>query len=148
MTVLSLGDEVATRLQTVVAGLNFNGAGTINLYSSLLPDSPDQAVAVLERPGQAPILVLTGQGGPENKIDQPAFQVRVRSAPGDYVAGNTLMQNCFAALQGITEQTITAGGQWFHLIAALSSPAYLGLDVKQRHEWSLAFRVIYDNGAR
>ncbi len=145
---VSVSSEFATKLQAAGLGLNFSGVGTINAFVGILPDAPDQCVAVFERPGQAPLMTMTGQSQAESLLDQPAVQIRVRTAPGDYVAGNTLMQKVYKVFQGFVEAPLNVGGLYFHLIAALGSPAYLGLDVKQRHEWSIMFRTIYDDTQR
>ncbi len=145
---MSVSSEFTTKLQASGLGLNFSGVGVINCFVGILPDQPDQCVAVFERGGQAPLMVLTGSGGPESKLDQPAVQIRVRTAPGDYVAGNTLMQQIYGVFQGFVESALNVGGLYFHLIAALSSPIYLGLDVKQRHEWTQTFRTIMDDTQR
>lgn len=160
-TYLSLGDEIVTYLQglsTLSTPLNFDGAGDINLFSSLLPDEPDLAVAVLERGGLPPVMTLTGAptGGSaaaESKIGQPVFQVRVRSGMEGYVVGNALMQSVFKALHGINETVLNGSPNGlFHLIAAMQSPVYLGrgesVDKRQRHNWSVNFRVIWDNPAQ
>lgn len=147
---LTLGDEICTYLEGVSSlGLNFDGAGTINLFSTLLPDTPDQAVAVIERGGLPPVMVLTGWPPVgESKLDQPVFQVRIRSGMTGYLAGNTLAQGVYSALQGICETTINAGGALFHLITAQQSPVYLGRDARERHEWSQNFFVMWENDQR
>ena len=153
---LPLSTEIATYLQNSSLGLTMGS----NLFVGQLPDTPDECVAVGERPGQAPVMWLTGGVAPtgatgvtgpaspvnESKLDRPTVQVRVRCPT--YVTGNTLTQGIFGKLQGVTETTITSGGQLFHLIAALGSPAYIGVDVQQRHEWSQSYSVWFENGLR
>lgn len=147
----SLSDEICLYLQTKGLGLNFNGAGTINLFSTLLLDQPDLAAAVIDRPGSRPLMVMTG-GTPvavaESRLDQPFFQVRVRSGMTGYTAGNAMVEGIFKALQGVTETVLNVGGSLFHLITANQSPAYLGRDEKERHQWSQNFRVIWSNAQR
>ena len=145
---MSVSSEFAVKLQAAGLSLNFNGVGAINCFVGILPDSPDQCVAIFERPGQAPILTMTGQSQAESLLDQPAVQIRVRTAPADYVAGNTLMQGVYKVFQGFVESALNVGGLYFHLITALGSPLYLGQDVRQRHEWSQTFRTIYDDTQR
>jgi hypothetical protein len=145
---LSLGDEICTYLQGQGLGLNFNQAGTINLFSSLLPDSPDFAAAVIERGGLPPIMVLTGGGGPESKLDQPVVQIRARSGMQGYLVGNTMVEGIFKALQGVVETTLNPGGATFHLIRAQQSPVYLGRDDRQRHEWSQNYFIMWENDQR
>ncbi len=149
---LSVSANIAEYLQSVTAlGLNFNGAGTVNCFVGLLNDTPDQLVAIFERPGMAPLPVLAGNNSSVNTglLDQPIIQIRVRSASGSYEAGNTLMQGVYKALEGVTEQLVPAStGLFFHLMLAQGFPAYLGLDVRQRHEWSQNYRVILENSQR
>jgi hypothetical protein len=146
---LSLGDEICTYLQGLGIGLNFNGPGTINLFSSNMPDEPEQAAACYERGGLPSVMWLTGQNAlAESLIDQPILQVRVRSAMQGYVAGTTLTQSIFKALQGVTETVLNGGGALFHLIRSQQSPIYMGRDEKQRHQWSQNFFIIWDNDQR
>lgn len=154
---MSLGDEIAIFLQGQGLGLNFNGSGTINCFSTLLPDLPDLAVAIIERGGLPTVMWLTGPAFSsttyvppvnESKLDQPVFQVFARSGMTGYTAGNTLVQGVFGALQGITERVLNSGGALFHLIASLQSPMYLGRDLKERHQWSQNFAVQWENDQR
>ncbi len=142
--VLSLGDEICTYLQGEGLGLNFD-TGTVNLFSTLLPDKPDLAAAVIERGGLPPLLVM---GVPISKFDQPVVQIRTRSGMTGYTAGNSLTQSIFKALQGICETTINAGGSLFHLIRAQQSPIYLGRDLQERHTWSQNYLVWWTNNQR
>lgn len=148
----SLGDELCLFLQTQGIGLNFNGGGTINLFSTLLPDQPDLGVAVIERGGLPPLRTLTG--GPvghtlaESKFDQPTVMIRVRSGMNGYTAGNSMAQNVYSKLQGLYETTLNSGGMFFHLITALQYPTYLGRDGRERHMWSQNFRVWIENDQR
>lgn len=144
----SLGDEICTFLQTQGVG-NFNGPGTINLFSSLLPDQPDLAAAIIERGGLPPLRTLTGGGLAESKFDQPTVMVRVRSAMTGYTAGNSLAQQIYSKLQGQFETNLNGPGtMFFHLISAMQYPIYLGRDERQRHLWSQNYRVWIENDQR
>lgn len=145
---LSLGDEFCTYLGAQGLGLNFNGAGTVNLFSTLLPDQPDLAAAVIERGGLMPVMTLTGGGAAESKFDRPSIQIRVRSGMQGYTAGNTLIEGIFKALQGINETALNVGGSLFHLITAQQSPVYLGRDDRERHQWSQNYLVWWQNAQR
>jgi hypothetical protein len=153
----SLGDEMCLYLQTKGLGLNFNGAGSINLFSSHLLDQPDLGVAVIERGGLPPLMRLTGPAfqsttyvPPQNesKFDRPVVQIFTRSGMTGYNAGNTLVEGVFGALQGLVELTLNAGGAYFHLITAMTSPMYLGRDKKERHQWSQNWSVWWENPQR
>lgn len=146
---MSLGDEICTYLQAQGIGLNFNGPGTINLFSTLLPDQPDLAVAVIERGGIPPLMTLTGLGGFESRFEQPVVQIRFRAGMQGYTAGNTLVQSVFKALQGLTEIVLNPPtGSLFHLIRAQQSPVYLGRDDRERHDWSQNWFIMWSNGQR
>lgn len=150
----SLGDEICTYLQGQGLGLNFNGAGSKNCFSSQLLDQPDLAVAVIERGGLSTVTWLTGSPGNtpaivnESLLDQPVFQVFTRSGMTGYNTGNTLVQGVFKALQGVVETTLNVGGTLFHLIESMQSPMYLGRDEKERHQWSQNYRVMWENQQR
>jgi Bacteriophage minor capsid protein len=144
----SLGDELCIYMQSQGVG-NFNGGGTINLYSSLLPDQPDLAAAVIERGGLPPLRTLTGGPLPESKFDQPTVMIRVRSGMNGYSDGNSLAQLIYGTLQGLYEQVLNPpSGMFFHLISALQYPTYLGRDERERHLWSQNFRVWIENSQR
>ena len=147
----SFGDDICIYLQGLGIG-NFNGAGAINLFSSLLPDDPDLAAAVIERGGLPPIMWLTGPGtqiASESKIDQPVFQIRTRAGMTGYVAGNALTQSIYKALQGVTETQINPpNGSIFKLIRAQQSPIYLGRDERERHMWSQNYFAMVENAQR
>lgn len=144
---MSLGDEICTYLENQGLGLNFSGAGTVNLFSTLLPDQPDLAVAIIERGGLPSVMWLTGNSPVVNEshLERPVFQVFMRSGMTGYLAGNQMMQNVHGALQGIVETQINAGGALFHLIASLQSPMYLGRDIRERHQWSQNYEVWWEN---
>lgn len=151
----SLGDEICLYLQDQSLGLNFNGAGSINLFSTLMPDQPDLAVAIIERGGIPPVMWLTGGAGatgpaqPESLLDRPVFQVFVRSSMTGYTTGNTTVQGVFKALQGVVETVLNPpSGSLFHLISAMQSPMYLGRDDRERHQWSQNYSVMWENEQR
>lgn len=154
-TPLSLDAEITTYLQSqaLPVGLNFNGAGTINLFASTLPDSPDTAVGVHLTGGMLPVMTLTGLSATESAIDRSTFQIVVRVAPNQYTTGNALIQGIYKSLQGITETRINGGtNTLFHLITALQPPVYLGrgenVDKRQRHVWSQNYLAWIDDPFR
>lgn len=148
MTALSLAGELCTYLegQTLPTTLHYS-SGTRNLFDTYLPDLPDVAVAIIERPGMAPIRVLYDT---QSRFDRPSVQIMVRAGMEDFVAGNSLMQAIFGKLDMLAEHILNPpSGAYFHLIRALGSPAYLGIappaDTRQRHTWSLNMSVFYEN---
>lgn len=154
---MSLSDEICEYLQSQSIGLNFNGTGGINCFSSHLPDQPDLAAAVIDRGGIPPVGWLTGPAfhsttfvPPVNEslFDRPVVQIFTRSGMTGFTSGTELVQNIFGVLHGTVEQVINVGGALFHLISAMQSPMYLGRDEKQRHQWSQNFTVWWENTDR
>ena len=149
MTALSLGGELCTYLegQALPTSLNYSGGGDKNLFDTYLPDQPDIAAAIIERPGMAPVRVLYDT---QSRFDRPSVQIMVRAGMEAFEAGNSLVQAIFGALDMLAEQILNPpDGAYFHLIRALNSPAYLGIapptDTRQRHMWSMNFWAWYDN---
>ena len=156
---LSVAQEIATYLaaQSLPTTLIYNDgdSNTNNLFVGTLPDAPDLAVAIYERPGMAPVSALTGGSQTELKFDRPVIQIRVRAgaSQGGYDTGNALVQGIFEALQGIVETVLNPPtGQLFHLIEAMGSPMWLGrganIDPRQRPNWSQTFLAWFENDAR
>src|ERR1700722_17095878 len=120
-TVLSLCESVATYLAAQPSlGLTLS----TSCFYSFVPDAPDAMVAVLERPGAASILTLTGMGQPQSLLDQPSLQIRVRDATGNYVNGNAQTQAVWKVLQGLANTQLQSGGITFLLITASNYPAF------------------------
>lgn len=158
MSALPLGAEIATYLQaqSLPTALNFNGAGTVNLFATLLPDTPDVAVAVIPRPGIPPVSIMTGHtpgvGGssqPRLAFARPRIQIMTRVGPGDYLVGNTLAEALFGALHGLNELYLNGNTHaYFHWIEAVQSPAYLGdSGGRERHFWTQNFSVWWEDPA-
>lgn len=151
-TPLSLGAEIATYLQGVTSlGLNFSGPGPVNLFVNGIPDAqvtPDLAASVNEGGGIAPVMTLEGNSAGVNKVDRPVVQIRVRAPMGGFVAGNTLVNGIFSALQGNGNGALTSGGATFLLLMANQSPVYLDRDELQRHRWSQNYAIFWVNDQR
>lgn len=120
----------------------------VNIFAGLMPDEPDKAVGVFERPGQKPLGTLTGTGAGVSLLDRPLLQIRVRSTMNDYLGANTLMQQVWGNLQWIANQAVPSGGMFFLLFDASGSPMFLGQDTRQRPEWSLNLNVMLQNTQR
>ncbi len=151
-TNVSLGASVCTYLASI-GSLGLTVA--TNLFYGLLPDEPDQCVAVFERPGMKPLMTFVGPAGatgallPQSLLDRPLIQVRVRGAMGTYAATNTLMQQVFGALQGRANvATPSPSGLFVLLFEATGSPLYMGQDTRQRPEFSLNLSVMLQNTQR
>jgi hypothetical protein len=148
-TYVSVANSIALYLESISdLDLTF---GT-NLYADWLPDTPDQAVAVFERPGLPTRLTMTGGttsgSQAQSLLDSPLLQIRVRAAQADYAVGNTLMQQVWGNLNGLSEIELPPGGLLFHLLNATGFPMFLGRDIQERPEWSLNLSTIMENTQR
>lgn len=154
---LSVSGEICTYLQgqSMPTALNYSGGGTVNLFDTFLPDTPDIAVAVIPRPGISPLSVLAGTpspaGVPQARLAfaRPRIQVMVRCPATGYETGLALMNAIFGALQGLNELFLNGAGlAFFHYINAVQSPAYLGeTGGRERHLWALNMDVWWEDPA-
>ncbi len=121
--------------------LNFNGAGAINLFASLvLPSSQDgneggvpaQAVFVAATGGPAPIPYL-GRAG---SYYQPTIQARIRSNPGDQAGGLALARLVRDALH----EAVISG--YVGALLEQPEPLPLGADGRNCYGWSVNVRLL------
>ena len=121
-------EDIATYLQTA-------GIGTIgtNLFKGQIPTEPDNCVAVFEYAGSPPAVTHD-----KKTLDSPGLQIRVRNA--DYAAGMTAIQGIIDVLSPLSNVSIGSG--YYLSILANQSPVPLGLDEKDRHEFSMNFLVL------
>ena len=138
MPVVILGADLAAYLDAQLASLTLD----TNLFVSRLPDAPDACVALLEGSGAQPVLNM----GTLAKVDNPTVQVRVRDV--SYPAGYAVVMAVFKALHGLSETELVSGGAVVKSAWAMQSPVHIGRDEKERHEWSLNLRVVWENANR
>lgn len=119
-------DEIAAYLATQSVGT----VGT-NIFIGIIPDSPDNCVALFEYGGSAPDLVGT-------YVERPNLQVRVRNT--SYSTGRAKCASVITALHTLGETTLS--GTRYLWVAAKQSPISLGVDAKERYEWSINFQVV------
>jgi hypothetical protein len=117
--------EIGTYLQS-------QGIGTLgaNLFLGLMPDQPDNCIALFEYAGSPPDLHWPGE--------YPGLQVRVRDK--SYAAARSKIREVMAALHGLHEQTLS--GTRYLLIKARGSPEILKRDASNRIELVLNFEII------
>ena len=70
-------------------------------------------------------------------MERPNIQVLVRN--NDYLTGYELIKDIKYYLN--EKRNLIQGGARYICILARSEIAYLGLDPKNRHEWSLNFQI-------
>lgn len=118
-------DDIASHLQS-------QGIGTVgtNIFKGLLPDQPDNCIALFEYAGSPPDLHWEGE--------YPGLQVRVRNK--SYSAGREKIGSVVSKLHGLCEQTINSTR--YLLLKANQSPGGLGRDANGRNEWVVNFTVI------
>jgi hypothetical protein len=124
-------------LESVGDYLQAQGRGTLatSLFLGVMPDQPDVATCVYEKPGTAPSFTL-GTGGVA--VDRPGLQVIVRAARGDYPGGRDRALLVRSSLAAVVEQTLT--GVLFHRIEPEGWVIPLGEDEIGRPMFSLNFQ--------
>ena len=148
-------------LSEIGAYLVTNNIGTLgtDIFLGLMPDSPDNCIALFEYAGSPPDLHWNGE--------YPGLQVRVRNT--SYAAARTKIGEIMTALHGLYEQTLSDGsegsgdegsegdgdeggdgggepipakGTRYLLIKARGSPEILKRDASNRVELVLNFETI------
>jgi hypothetical protein len=112
--------------------LQDQGIGTLgtNIFLGLMPDQPDNCIALFEYAGSPPDLHWSGE--------YPGLQVRVRNK--SYAAARTKIGEAMTALHGLHEQTLS--GARYLLIKARGSPEVLKRDNNNRVELFVNFEII------
>ena len=108
------------------------GIGTFgaNVFLGLMPDKPDNCIALFEYAGSPPDLHWPGE--------YPGLQVRVRNK--SYAAARTKIGEVMEKLHGLHEQTLS--GTRYLLIKARGSPEVLKRDENNRVELFVNFEII------
>ena len=117
--------EIGTYLATKSIGT----VGT-DIFLGLMPDEPDNCIALFEYAGSPPDLHWNGE--------YPGLQVRVRNK--SYAAARTKIGEAMTALHGLHEQTLS--GTRYLLIKARGSPEVLKRDNNNRVELFVNFEII------
>lgn len=119
-------------LAAISAYLATKNVGTVgaDIFLGLMPDQPDNCIALFEYAGSPPDLHWNGE--------YPGLQVRVRNK--SYAAARSKIREVVAALHGLHEQTLS--GTRYLLIKARGSPEILKRDASNRIELVLNFEII------
>ena len=114
--------------------LQAQGIGTLgtNIFLGLMPDQPDNCVALFEFAGSPPDLHWEGE--------YPGLQVRVRNT--GYAAGRVKIEEVVTELHGAHE--LTLNGTRYLLIKARGSPEVLKRDANNRVELFVNFEIIME----
>jgi hypothetical protein len=119
-------------LREIGAYLATKSIGTVgtDIFLGLMPDQPDNCIALFEYAGSPPDLHWNGE--------YPGLQVRVRNK--SYAAARTKIGEVMDILHGLHEQTLS--GTRYLLIKARGSPEILKRDASNRVELVLNFEII------
>jgi len=120
--------EIGTYLQS-------QGIGTLgaDLFLGLMPDQPDNCIALFEYAGSPPDLHWNGE--------YPGLQVRVRNK--SYAAARAKIVEVAKKLHGLHEQTLS--GTRYLLVKARGSPEVLKRDANNRVELFVNFEIIKES---
>ena len=118
-----------TEIGAYLATKSIGTVGT-DIFLGLMPDQPDNCIALFEYAGSPPDLHWNGE--------YPGLQVRVRNK--SYVAARTKIEEAMTALHGLHEQTLS--GTRYLLIKARGSPEVLKRDNNNRVELFVNFEII------
>lgn len=123
-------------LREIGAYLQSQGIGTLgaNLFLGLMPDQPDNCIALFEYAGSPPDLHWNGE--------YPGLQVRVRNK--SYAAGRAKIGEVIDDLHGLHGTELC--GTRYLLIKARGSPEVLKRDANNRIEMFVNFEIIKERG--
>lgn len=115
--------DIAQHLQT-------NGLGTVgtDIFISYLPDTEDEAIAVLDTGGVEPDIDLT-------QLKSPTMQIMIRS--NTYTAGKSKLDSIRSILHGVIETQV--GNTYILYLHALSEGGHIGRNEAGQDEFSINF---------
>ncbi len=124
-------------LREIGAYLKSQGIGTpgTDIFLGLMPDEPDNCIALFEYAGSPPDLHWAGE--------YPGLQVRVRNK--SYAAGRAKIEEVVTELHGLHE-TILNNSTRYLLVKARGSPEVLKRDNNNRVELFVNFEIIKERG--
>ncbi len=122
-------------LREIGAYLATKSIGTVgtDIFLGLMPDQPDNCIALFEYAGSPPDLHWNGE--------YPGLQVRVRNK--SYAAGRAKIKEVVTELHGAHE--LTLNGTRYLLIKARGSPEVLKRDNNNRVELFVNFEIIKES---
>ena len=106
-----------------ISDLLTTGGITTQIYKSVMPEQPNDAILITETGGRAAVHAMSS--GPGNALlEQPGFQVIRRSQ--SYETARTEMRTVFQLLDGLSERTINSVR--YSYVEAQQSPFPIGRD--------------------
>lgn len=106
-----------------------------NLFYGMLPESPDNCVALFENSGIAP--VFTQGSNNAIKIERPQLQFLVRNT--SYETGSALANSLYLFLTQVANQSINST-QYLRVVA-ISSPSVIERDTNKRVLFTCNFDI-------
>jgi hypothetical protein len=120
---------VLTEISAYLKGQGIGTPGT-DIFLGLMPDQPDNCIALFEYAGSPPDLHWNGE--------YPGLQVRVRGT--SYAAARTKIEQIRDLLHGLHDKKLS--GTRYLLIKARGSPEVLKRDNNNRVELFVNFEII------
>ena len=122
-------------LSEIGAYLATKSIGTVgtDIFLGLMPDQPDNCIALFEYAGSPPDLHWNGE--------YPGLQVRVRNK--SYAQGRAKIGEIMTLLHGLHETTLSSTR--YLLIKARGSPEVLKRDASNRVEFFVNFEIIKES---
>jgi len=111
-------------LEDIGAYVDANTSLTLGstLYLSMLPETPDDVVAIIEDSGMSPLFTHGASNLP--KLERPGIQVIIRNR--SYATGRSLANDIWRLLAQVANQTIN--GNLYQRIEPVASPAVYDRD--------------------
>ncbi len=119
-------------IEDVAQHLHNQGIGVLgtSLFKSYMPETPDNAIAVIATGGTKPDEYLP--------LKSPTFQVLIRNT--DYQAGDAKLQAVRTALHQKINTLLIDGGIYFYKILAIAEGGPIGRDENARDSFSINFQ--------
>lgn len=128
-------------LEALAARLQSDGVATLatDLFLGMMPNSPDECLALYEYAGESPLEVLIDNTA---TLERPSVQVMSRAGRNDYPTARALIVSARDSLTAIVNETIS--GSTFLRVHALSSINALGVDENERPRFTLSVQVVVE----
>lgn len=121
---------------TYLAGAGLGLTPGVNLFLSLLPDSPDQAVVLDEYPGDTDWTMSTALPA----VEEYHFQLTSRDTEENYNTNQIRIQAIYRSLITVSNQTI--GGTLYLWFEPVHTPTFLHRDEKRRIHHVFSFYAL------
>jgi len=128
-------------LEALAARLQADGVATTatDLFIGMMPNSPDECLAIYEYSGEAPMEVMIDDAA---TLERPSVQVMSRAGRNDYPTARALIEAARDSLTAIVNETIS--GETFLRVNALSAINALGVDENERPRFTLSMQVVIE----